>query len=145
LGEEIRGPWKLELEPMFGSSWRMELDELADLSTLDQSRHFAGTVTYKKTLSSSSKRPLQLDLGDVQGISELSLNGVQLGERWYGAHQYEFGDAWKAGENELCIRVTTTCGNYMKGLKDNQVAQRWVGHQKYYPMGLMGPVKLGPV
>jgi hypothetical protein len=141
-GEEVRGSWILDLEPMFGSSWQMELDELADLSSLDRSRNFAGRVTYRKTIFTNMKRPDQLDLGDVQGISELYLNGHLLGTKWYVAHLYDLRKAWKEGENLLVIHLTIICGNYMKGLKDNKVAQRWVGHQEYYPMGIMGPVRL---
>ena len=83
-----------------------------------------------------------MDLGNVQGISELILNDKALGTRWYGAHMYSLGEALKEGENRLTIKLTTICGNYVKSLKDNLVAQRWTGSQLNYPMGVLGPVRV---
>jgi hypothetical protein len=83
-----------------------------------------------------------IDLGEVQGITELSLNGRALGTRWYGAHVYDLNGAVKEGENLLSIKLTTISGNYVKSLKDNEVAQRWTRHQDNYPMGILGPVRL---
>ncbi|HMQ62564.1 MAG TPA: hypothetical protein PKE06_17935, partial [Flavilitoribacter sp.] len=62
--------------------------------------------------------------------------------RWYGAHVYPAGKALKKGENKLSVKLTTITGNYLKGLTDNPVAQGWTGRQDYYPMGVMGPVRL---
>ena len=84
----------------------------------------------------------QIDLGDVQGVSELSLNGRLIGTRWYGAHTYNVKNALKVGENKLAIKLTSITGNYMKSLIDNPVAMEWVRRQNYYPMGMMGPVRM---
>jgi len=50
-------------------------------------KYFSGTATYRKTLSIPSNllgsgRRLYLDLGDVQVIARLSLNGKDLGILW---------------------------------------------------------------
>ena len=84
-----------------------------------------------------------MDLGNVQGVSELSINGELLGTKWYGSHRYNLEDSLKPGRNEVEIKLTTIIGNYVKSLKDNPVAQRWTGHQSYYPMGVMGPIRIG--
>ena len=141
-GKSIKGPWELELEHMNGDRSQMMVETLADLSTLEETRHFAGTVYYKKILAIDDPAFHSLDLGNVQGITELSINGKLLGTRWYGAQVYDLEGALKEGENELIIKLTTITGNYMKGLKDNPVAQRWTSRQAYYPMGIMGPVTL---
>ena len=65
-----------------------------------------------------------------------------MGTRWYGAHIYDVGGSLKKGDNKLTITLTTIVGNYLKGLKDNRVAQNWTRHQDYYPMGILGPVRL---
>jgi hypothetical protein len=83
-----------------------------------------------------------IDLGQVQGITELTLNGTALGTKWYGDHVYDIGSAVKAGENSLSIKLTTISGNYVKSLKDNPVAQRWTQNQANFPMGILGPVRL---
>jgi hypothetical protein len=141
-GQEITGPWKLKLHHLNGKRRQLELDELKDLLNLDEARDFAGTVIYEKHLEMDAPEGRQIDLGNVRGITELTLNGKTLGSRWYGAHIYHVGDALKEGENVLSIKLTTIIGNYVKSLKDNPVAQRWTGRQDHYPMGVLGPVRL---
>lgn len=142
-GKEITGGWSLILEHMDGNRQEMMLNRLVDLTTLEQTKHFAGTAIYKKSFDAEELKYHQLDLGNVQGVTEVSLNGKWLGTRWYGANRYDLDSALLEGENELTIKLTTITGNYMKGLKDNKVAQRWTSGQSYYPMGILGPVRLG--
>jgi hypothetical protein len=141
-GKEITGPWTLKLDHMHGDRQQLQLDELKDLIDIPETRDFAGTVFYEKRFEADMVNASYLDLGNVQGVSELTLNDRALGTRWYGAHVYRIGDALKEGENVLRIKLTTICGNYVKSLKDNPVAQRWTGRQDHYPMGVLGPVRL---
>jgi len=141
-GTEIGGSWKLKLQHMNGSQQEMELEELKDLLDIPDLQDFAGTVIYETSFHADSDDVSHIDLGQVQGISELAVNGAALGTKWYGAHVYDLSGKVKKGENQLGIKVTTICGNYVKSLKDNPVAQRWTRHQDNYPMGLLGPVRL---
>jgi hypothetical protein len=141
-GKEIPGPWKLKLHHMNGSKRQVEVDALTDLLDIAEAKDFAGTVIYEKHFDMGQTDGLQIDLGKVQGVTELILNGTSLGTRWYGVHVYNIGDALREGENVLTIKLTTIIGNYVKSLKDNPVAQRWTGRQEYYPMGVFGPVRL---
>jgi hypothetical protein len=141
-GKEISGPWQLQLDHINGDQQKLEMESLKDLIENEQTRHFAGTAIYDKTITLDSDDYHYIDLGDVKGISELSLNGKKLGTRWYGAHLYNIDSAVKVGENKLSVKLTTVTGNYLKSLKDNPVAQRWTQHQDYYPMGILGPVRI---
>jgi hypothetical protein len=142
-GIEIGGPWKLKLQHMNGTQQEMEVGTLEDLMDIPGLEDFAGTVIYSTSFQTDSDNVRHMDLGEVQGISECTINGSALGTRWYGAHVYDLSGKLKEGENLLSIKVTTICGNYVKSLKDNQVAQRWTRHQDNYPMGILGPVRLG--
>ena len=98
---------------------------------------------YEKEFNVDDSRGLTyLDLGDVQGVSELTLNGKNMGVRWYGNHTYDISGSLVKGNNSLSIKLTTIAGNYLKSLKNNQTAQRWTNGQPYYTVGVMGPVKL---
>lgn len=140
--KEIGGFWNLKLNHISGEKQRLKLETLVDLTENNDTKNFAGEVIYEKTINLDENNYQYIDLGDVQGISELSLNGRLIGTRWYGAHTYHIKNALKAGENELSIKLTTITGNYMKSLIDNPIAIRWVGSQNYYPMGMMGPVRM---
>ena len=139
---EISGPWMLKLHHMNGDRQELKLDVLSDLLDIPSAKDFAGTVIYESTLDMDSEDTRYIDLGQVQGITELSLNGTALGSRWYGAHIYDMGGVVKEGENSLSIKLTTISGNYVKSLKDNPVAQRWTRRQDNYPMGILGPVRI---
>jgi len=138
--KEIDGTWKLELNHINGEKRDLEINALTDLAEYYDTKEFAGEVFYKKTITIDSNNVKFIDLGDVQGVSELTINGKLIGTRWYGAHIYDLGDTLKEGQNELSIKLITIVGNYLKSLKDNPVAMRWTRRQKNYPMGIIGPV-----
>jgi len=141
-GKEISGPWNLNLHHMNGDRQELKLDALTDLVDIPSAKDFAGTVFYEIVLDMDSGDYQHIDLGDVQGITELTLNGTELGTKWYGAQVYDIGSAVKEGENLLVIKLITITGNYVKNLQDNPVAQRWTRHQANYPMGILGPVRI---
>ncbi len=141
-GSEIHGPWHLTLQHINGEKRHLEMTTLTDLVDGEATRNFAGEVIYENTLSLGSASFQYFDLGEVQGVSELFINGKSLGTRWYGAHVYPVNSALVQGENRLSIKLTTITGNYLKSLSENVVAQAWTRYQKYYPMGIMGPITL---
>ncbi len=141
-GEEVTGRWHLQLNHINGEKQRIELDALTDLVKDDRTKNFAGQIVYEKSIMIESKDHEYIDLGDVQGVSELMINGQLAGTKWYGSHIYNIKSKLKEGENKISIKLTTIVGNYLKGLKDNDVAQNWTRHQDYYPMGVIGPIRL---
>lgn len=141
-GEELSGAWQVQLNHINGDQMKLELNALADLTENEETKEFAGELIYEKTINTDTANYQYIDLGDVQGVSELTLNGKHLGTKWYGSHIYNISGVLRQGENQLSIKVCTIIGNYLKSLKNNQVAQRWVGHQSYYPMGIKGPVEI---
>jgi hypothetical protein len=127
---------------MNGERNQITLSTLTDLINMDQTRYFAGEVIYKKTISLDEASYDHIDLGDVQGVSELTLNGKVVGEKWYGVHRYEVKGKLKKGKNKISIKLTTITGNYMKSLIENDVAKFWTIGQDHFSMGLIGPVSI---
>ncbi len=139
----LEGPWTLLLEHVDGSNESMELSNLLDFLDDTRLKTFAGVAHYKIILEISDPREYStIDLGIVEGVSEVLVNGKSLGIRWYGDHSYLLEENLHTGENELQIKVTTVLGNYLKSLEDNPVAKRWIRWQEYKSQGLIGPVKL---
>ncbi|UBM60744.1 hypothetical protein LAG90_08865 [Marinilongibacter aquaticus] len=142
-GQNLNGPWHLTCKHIDGHAFELELPALSNLGEHKQMENFAGEVLYTLHFDQNESAQFScIDLGDVQGISELSLNGKHLGTKWYGAQLFDIGEAIQAGENKLEIKLTTIIGNYVKSLKDNRVAQNWTHYQENYPMGILGPVRL---
>ena len=118
---------------------------LKDLKDLPQFMPFSGTVIYRGQLEVDGKtKPAFLNLGKVHGVSEVTINGKNLGAQWYGRRIYAIEKHLQMGYNSIEIKVVTTMGNYMKTLKDNAVAQYWTNEkrkdQPIQSMGLVGPV-----
>ena len=139
--------WKaLFVNSLSGEKQAVQLDTLSDLLNTPY-RDFTGTIFYTKKIKLNKKEMLSVDLGVVEGISELYVNGHYAGVRWYGKHCYQIDKEWvKKGNNVLEVRVTTVMGNYVKMLTDNAVAQYWTNaknkNQPWQPQGLVGPVKV---
>ncbi|MBR5719780.1 MAG: glycoside hydrolase family 2 [Bacteroidales bacterium] len=123
----------------------VDLKDCEDASGEKDYRHFSGTVIYRKHISGhfAAERVL-LNLGRVEGVSELFVNGHECGVGWYGRRIHDITGYLSDGTNDIEVRVTTIMGNYMKTLKDNKIAQKWVNRkgreQLYQSMGLIGPV-----
>jgi hypothetical protein len=138
-GERLKG-WLVEWRHIDGMNSQSEMEELKDAKDIAAYRTFSGIIVYRKTINLESGK--FLDLGKVHGVSELSVNGVSKGVRWYGKRIFSL----EKGENRLEIKITATLGNYMKTLTNNPVAQYWTHEgrrdQPIQSMGMAGPVTL---
>ena len=120
-------------------------DTLFDLKDHPDYQYFAGTIIYRKTIPNNGNT---LDLGLVEGVSEVFVNGQPAGVRYYGRRIYDIGDWLHDGDNDLEISVTTILGNYLKTFsrEDNPTTWVYVNHprreQPLQPQGMIGPVKL---
>lgn len=120
--EEIAGPWKVSFQAGRGAPAEADFAQL--LSWPDHTdtgiKYFSGTATYRKTFKVQAEqlvkgRVLQLDLGRVQVIAEVRLNGQNLGTLWKAPFRVDVTDAVKPGDNELEVRVTNLWPNRLIG------------------------------
>jgi len=143
----INAPWNLTLNHFDGSKKTQELDKLVDFKDDKDLVSFAGNVIYEQTFTVNNTAAIRtLNLGKVHGVSEVTLNGKNLGNRWYGDHIYIVKGILKQGENSLSIKLTTTLGNYMyTSLKKDKDTIKWIfgKNQNLYSQGILGPVELG--
>ncbi len=138
----ITGDWNVTLEKVYEDPKKTTMP-LIDFKNDAALQTFAGVVYYEKQIDVKDPKAFHyLDLGKVHGISDVELNGVKLGFKWYGKHIYDVQKAIKPGQNSLKIKLTTTLGNYAKSLKDNVVAQNWIKSQQIQSAGLVGPVRI---
>ena len=84
-------------------------------------KYYSGTAVYRKTFDSdvshltSHASRLFLDLGRVEVIAEVWLNGKSLGTLWKPPFRVEVTEALKEGANELEIHVTNLWPNRLIG------------------------------
>ena len=131
----------------------IHFDTLFDLKDSEEYQHFCGTIVYRKTidyLGTDVARNVStiLDLGLVEGVSEMFVNGQSVGIQYFGRRLYDLSKVLHEGQNDIEIRVTTTMGNYLKTFdrEKNQTTWVYVNHprrdQPLQPMGLLGPVRI---
>lgn len=106
---------------------------------------FGGTAIYKKLLPKGNHFDL-LDLGHVEGVCEVWLNGKYVGTKWYGERVFNIkSHLHHFRRNILEVRITTTLGNSLQSMTDNPAVMKWFKGRKqqpFYPQGLLGPVIL---
>jgi len=140
----IDSPWSIKCWPHIGSEFQLQTPELFDLASSEDERlnSFAGIIEYTTTVDIDNDTDIILDLGKVNGISEVSINGKLLGVGWYGRHRYSIGGIVGKGKNDIKVKLTTTLYNYCRTQKDNPEIRRWLRTQKPEPSGMVGPVRI---
>ena len=140
---DITDNWRVEFRYKQENTVRYKhFNRLDDLVNDKDYAGFSGTAIYSRKVKVSEPAGLALNLGKVYGITEVVVNGKSLGVKWYGRRIFVPGDALKAGDNLIEIRLTTTMSNYLARQKDNSIAQRWVRNRADQSIGIVGPVTL---
>ncbi len=119
---EIAGPWSLMFPPNLGAPTRVILDHLISWNQHDNPgiRDFSGTAAYRTAFAVpadfvSKNQAFSLDLGDVQVIADVMLNGKDLGILWKPPYRADVSSAIKPGINTLQVKVTNLWINRMIG------------------------------
>jgi hypothetical protein len=130
--KDIDGLWKVQMNPKSDAPFTVELADLVDFSQHNDPRvkYFAGTATYLKTiqLEANAVRPdkrIILNLGVLNDIVSLKVNGKDLGVLWYPPYQTDITQAVKAGANTLEIAVTNNWANRLIGDEQEPVDFEW--------------------
>lgn len=160
----IDGPWDVAFQPNLGAPATIQLANLESWTANEDAgvRYFSGTATYTKTMQAARNwfRPnarLILDLGAVDDIAEVSINGRQLATVWKPPYKIDVTNSIEPGENRLEIRVTNQWTNRQIGDRlappDKKVLPAAAlgfgpiggGNQTPPPSGLLGPVTMNSV
>jgi hypothetical protein len=149
--------WAVLFEPSRGAPSKATFDELQDWSKNNDEgiKYFSGIATYEKkfTLSQVGKgnKRLFLDLGNVEVMARVHINGKEVGTCWVNPYRFEVTDYVKDGENVLQIEVANLWANRLIGDSKLPKEKRitWTTWNNVYnpnspllPSGLIGPVKI---
>jgi hypothetical protein len=150
---ETLSTWILSFPEGWGAPPSLEIEELKawkDLDISDEAKAFSGTVTYTTTFEVSEIRKgtcFTLDLGRVDMIAAVSLNGKPISTLWTPPYCVDLTEAIRTGDNELIVEVTGTWFNrlvYDAGLPEEQRKTWTIGgpskDETLRESGLLGPV-----
>lgn len=153
---ECSTPWKVSFPAVQGLeppvawpalvSWHEHPDEAV--------RYFSGTATYstRADLPADALRPgrrVMLDLGAVEVIAAVRVNGRDLGVLWKRPFAIDITGAVRPGANDLEVRVTNLWQNRLIGDERSPEARTTfttarprVPRKNLLPSGLLGPVRV---
>lgn len=120
--DTLHGPWKVSFPPKLGAPESIELETLQSLHRheIPGVKYFGGTATYEHSLDvseaelSEGKR-LVLDLGRVEVIARVMVNGKEAGLLWKEPYRVDITHLLHPGANSLKIEVTTLLVNRLIG------------------------------
>jgi hypothetical protein len=154
----LDGPWKVTFDPKWGGPANVVFDELDDWTKRPEEgiKFYSGTATYRKTFdlpknlaAKQSSSPIYLDLGVVNDLAEVRLNGNRLGVVWTAPWRIDIRGAVKDQGNELEIDVVNQWPNRLIGDSILRAGKQFTKsnyklkpQDSLLPSGLLGPVTL---
>lgn len=146
----------------FPSGWgapeeAISLDSLLpwkELNISEEGKAFSGTATYEASFEvpeSMAGKNLIINLGDVEMIADVYINGTSAGVLWSHPYSLPVGHLLKEGKNTVRVDVTSTWFNrlvYDASLPEDQ-RKTWTingpaAGSPLRPSGLLGPVLITP-
>ena len=119
---EIKGPWRVSFPPNLGAPAEIVLPELMSFHRHSQDgvKYFSGTATYTSRINvainaKENRKRLYLELGRVEVVAEVRLNGKDLGILWKPPYRVDITEAVRSGDNDLEISVTNLWVNRLIG------------------------------
>ena len=152
---KIAGPWKVNFPEGWGVPVETTVSELVPWCQMpfsDEGKAFSGKAVYSTEFNLEADKvgkPLVLDLGKVDMIAVVRINGKELRPLWCKPYSHEIGEFVQEGKNVLEIDVVSTWYNrlvYDASLEESQ-RKTWViagpaADAPIRPSGLIGPVTL---
>jgi hypothetical protein len=118
----IDGGWAVAFEPGRGAPASAVLPKLTSLSRNRDPgvRYFSGTATYTRRITvpvdaTRAGRRTYLDLGRVEVLAHVTVNGHDLGTLWKAPFRVDITDAMRPGANDVSVAVTSLWPNRMIG------------------------------
>ncbi|MBI1334491.1 MAG: glycoside hydrolase [Armatimonadetes bacterium] len=146
--------WGVAFDPKWGGPAHTAFEKLTDWSENPDPgiRYYSGTAVYTTTFEGpqTAIKGLALDLGSVHEVSEVILNGRNLGIVWAPPFRVDISQAVQPGTNVLEVRVTNFWPNRVIGdaRSPGQTPftrtniRNLTADSKLMPSGLLGPVRI---
>lgn len=135
--KEIQGTWNLEFDKDWGPLEKQTFGELKSWSESSNElvKYYSGAATYHKefnisdatikALKENKATKIGLDLGKVEVMARVSLNGEVCGIVWKPPYCVDISKAIKTGTNKLEIQVVNTWVNRMIGDEQLPLDAEW--------------------
>lgn len=120
--QSLTGKWQVAFLKDYAYEGTHSFEKLTDWKnhSNDSIKYYSGTAIYNKTFDfdktqSEANDAFIIDLGQVNVIAEVKLNGKDLGTLWTSPFRVDITDALVSGKNVLEIKVTNQWTNRLIG------------------------------
>lgn len=154
-----------EMKPLGNKTWTVTFEKTGKTVTMndlkdwtsytDNSiRYYSGHATYETTFkygkNTSKNESVLLNLGSVDNIATVYVNGKECGTAWRAPYTVDITDAVKKGTNALKIVVVNTWANALQGNDEGKAPFEgiWTNgkfrrqSKELLPAGLHGPLTI---
>ena len=142
---EVSGPWHVTFPPPRGAPAEATFEKLISWPDSPDAgiKYFSGTATYRRKLTVpaamiTGPNRLFLDLGRVQVIAQVAINGKDVATLWTLPFRTDITDFVHAGDNDLEIRVTNLWPNRLIGDEQLPPENAYIGPGGRGPNGTRG-------
>ncbi|MEI6142858.1 MAG: glycosyl hydrolase [Mariniphaga sp.] len=157
--KELTGKWNLHFDPKWGGPDKLEINVLKSWIKFDEPgiKYYSGTANYSKSFTLTSdeikNKQVTLDLGNVQEMASVKINGRQLQVMWSAPFKFDITSHVKPGTNDLEVEVVNLWPNRLIGDSKLPMEQRLTktninkfnvkdSETFLRESGLLGPVKI---
>lgn len=152
----VEGPWQVTFDSTRrGPDQSVTFDQLIDWKNHqnDLIKYYSGSAVYRTTFHAdapSEGENIYLNLGSVQVMGKVWVNGQYIGGAWTAPRRVDITNALQDGENKLRVEVVNTWVNRLIGDSRLPKEQRktwamvndFTPQDELVPSGLLGPVRL---
>jgi hypothetical protein len=154
--QTIDNDWMVDFQNKeIGPKTPVKLESLTDWSSSDNEKikYYSGTAIYETSFEISDipeNEDLFLDLGEVDVMAEVKLNGKDLGGVWMAPYRLNATNILQKGTNKLEIEVVNLWRNQL--IKDKKLPKEerytWLlvddirANEEPHSSGLLGPVTI---
>ena len=150
----ITAPWKVTFEKTGKSVVMDSLKSWTAYTDDNAIRYYSGHATYETTFkmkkAAGKGERITLQLGDVENIATVYVNGKECGTAWRPPYGVDITDAVKKGGNSLRIVMVNTWANALQGNDEGKApfGGIWTngkyrrGSKELLSAGLLGPVSV---
>ena len=152
--QKLKEAWTVRFDKNFGGPVKpVTFNKLQDWGTNENAeiKYYSGTANYSQEFSwHGSSSNVCIDLGKVDNIAEVYVNGIDCGAAWTYPYRVDISKALRPGTNKIRIKVSNTWANRLIG--DSTLPQdkriTWTNApfrlegKPLLPAGLLGPVRI---
>ncbi len=153
----LAGPWSVRFQPNRGAPETARFDQLISWTERPEPgiRYYSGIAAYSGPLTLpeaafAGRTSIELDLGALQHVARVSLNGQLLGVLWKPPYCVDITGVARPQSNDLLVEVANTWNNRLIGdaaspperVTHTNLKDRFGASARLQPSGLLGPVRV---